>query len=94
MNSIPMSWNNPPQPDPSMYSAIWGGEPDAVDRLAAIVDPEGEAAQRIKAWEKSQELLKSVTKMSDEIYKRTIRPPNTIVVSQNILDTIPVTCGG
>ena len=30
---------------------ILGVEPSAVDQLAAVADPDGEAAQRVKEWE-------------------------------------------
>lgn len=50
-------------------------EPSAVDRLAAIDDPDGEAAQRVKDWEKWRVTLKNLPEASNEIFKRTRRNP-------------------
>jgi hypothetical protein len=33
-------------------------EPSAVDRLAALVDPEGEAAERVQAWKEARAKLR------------------------------------
>lgn len=33
---------------------VFGVEPSAVDRLAAVADPDGEAARRVAEWKKRQ----------------------------------------
>ena len=47
--------------------------PSAVDRLAAIEDPDGEAGQRVKQWKELSELKKNMLKAQAEIYRRTRR---------------------
>jgi hypothetical protein len=41
--------------DPGDFSVLFPPEPSAVDRLAALADQEGEAAGRVRAWEKAEE---------------------------------------
>jgi hypothetical protein len=93
-----MNWNNPVNPEDSLLPVIWGSEPDAVDYLAAIADPDGDAAKRIAGWKKSQELLKNLSKASDEIYKATQRNESNWIraspqVAHTILGGTQITCG-
>ena len=94
---VNMNWNNPPNPKESIFASYLLGEPDAVDYLAAIADPDGDVARRVESWKKSQELLKNITKASDEIYKRTKRnPANYVRVSPRVaalLEGTDVECG-
>ena len=53
-------------------------DPSAVDLLAAVVDPERKARYGLAA---------ALTELSNEIYKRTIRQPNTILVDECFLTT-------
>jgi hypothetical protein len=71
--------------------------PSAVDRLAAIADPDGEAARRIKEWEEGRENMRNITRLSNEIYNRTKREnPNWLYappkVMHSILGGTQVTC--
>jgi hypothetical protein len=85
-----------PDPDQPLDVSYFFGEPSAVDRLAAIEDPDGEAAQRVKAWEDAKEMMANLTKASDEIYKRTKKGPNWIRASpkvmHSVLGGVQVTC--
>lgn len=50
---IRMNWNNPPDYG-DVFAHFDTGEPSAVDRLAALEDPDSESAKRVKAWEERQ----------------------------------------
>lgn len=96
---INMNWNNPVNPDESVFADYLPTlEPDAVDYLAAIADPEGDAAKRVEGWKKTQEMLKNLGKASDEIYKRTQRNESNWMqvspqVAHTILGGVDITCG-
>lgn len=76
--------------------AAFGIEPSAVDRLAAIEDPDGEAGQRVKEWENLKEAAKNIGKLSDMIYEKTQRGPNWMRVSPKVMHSVlggtQVTC--
>ena len=74
-------------------------EPSAVDRLAAIEDPTGEAAERIWEWKRKKTLFEGIVKVSNDIYeatKRISQLPDDLVSAEikdialgKILDLIP-----
>jgi len=47
------------------YGHLWR-PPSAVDRLAALADPDGESAELVRRWEKTKERL---TLIRPEFYK-------------------------
>lgn len=97
--NVVMNWNNPPNYEESVLASyIPTLEPDAVDFLAAIADPDGDAAKRVAGWKKTQEMLKNLDKVSDDIFKRTQRNKANWIrcspqVAHTILGGIDVTCG-
>lgn len=56
-NHPPIDWN---AGSPLIEEMIEDMEPSAVDRLAALVDPDGEAGKRVTAWKETKESLKQV----------------------------------
>ena len=50
------TWSNQPQPE----------EPDVVDKMAALEDPDGDAGQRVKAFKQHQDAVElDVKKLMD-----------------------------
>lgn len=65
------------------------GEPSAVDRLAAIGEPDGPAAKRVADWEKAMEQLNTISGVSNEIFKRTLRDkPNWLYAAPKVHQSI------
>lgn len=57
---IVMNWNNPVNPG-EVFAHYGTMEPSAVDRLAAIEDPDGKTGKRVRRWEEEQEQLRKDT---------------------------------
>ena len=57
---VVMNWNNPVKPGAIFaHYDLNNEEPSAVDRLAAIEDPDGETAKRVRRWEELEQLRKN-----------------------------------
>jgi hypothetical protein len=58
-----------PQPAPgSFFEHLFPDEPSAVDRLAALVEPDGEAARRVAEWKahrQTQDTLDMLKRVND-----------------------------
>lgn len=55
------------------YDGSIPGAPSAVDRMAALADPDGSAAARVAQWETNMAAINSLLSVSSEIYRRTKR---------------------